>query len=296
MIAYWHDAFPPAHPLKFLVWFTKTHVGNLFAYPAGGKNGASTGSLILFVIGLLALRGKMPSGMAATPRRFWFSLFLTPFVLTFIAAALRRYPYGESARVSQHLAPVIILLMGMGISAAVQRLAKTEKGQRQAVRGILFAIMIVGAIGLVDNIIHPYKTKDDYVARQLIHEPIWKVASNQDLIVVLQPFSSLWPNYQWYLSEKGERVVLYDAIHNLGQLHELITLGKNPLWILSLRESASDTQELFRWLPDHQRLEPGPYYLQLGPRQGPKAYFQAYYVGERKILAGPTSTQPQPRP
>ncbi len=290
MTAYWRDAFPPGNPLKFAVWFAKTHVGNLFAYPAGGKNGASAGSLILFVIGLLALRGKMPSAISAFPRRIWLTLFLAPFALTFIAAAMHRYPYGESARVSQHLAPIIILVMSMGISAAVQQLAKTEKGQLLAIRGILIAIAIIGVIGLVINLAQPYKTKDDQLARDLIRCPIWKLGTGKEPVIVLQKYDSLWPNYQWYLAEKGPQIKLYDAENQLPALQSILNEKLGLISVYDLRSDAKALPILKNMnvpiiaMTDAARL-------QIGPRQQPPEYFRAFYMSTPI-----TETPPQSAP
>ena len=46
MIHLWHAGFPPANPLRFILWFAQAHTGNLFAYPVGGKNGASLATAI----------------------------------------------------------------------------------------------------------------------------------------------------------------------------------------------------------------------------------------------------------
>ena len=56
-----------------------------------------------------------------TGRRSLLLMLTAPFVLTLIAAALRLYPYGGSARVAQHLAPPICLLAGMGIASLLKR-------------------------------------------------------------------------------------------------------------------------------------------------------------------------------
>jgi len=104
MLAYWKDAFPPAvsmpphtpprlwlwhllwYPLKFILWFIQIHTGNMFAYPVGSKNGASAATLILCIIGVWAMWRQWKGSICL--------MLLIPFLLTFIAAVLRRYPYG----------------------------------------------------------------------------------------------------------------------------------------------------------------------------------------------------------
>ncbi len=88
MIEYWKPAFPPANPLRLIWWLILIHTGNMFEYPFGGANGASTLSFLVFVLGLVVWW---------RPRRCDFRcLMLAPFALNFLAAAMRRYPYGQS--------------------------------------------------------------------------------------------------------------------------------------------------------------------------------------------------------
>src|SRR5262249_21135777 len=92
--SHWGHAFPPREPAALLWWLLETHTGNMMAYPAGGKNFASSLTLLLFLVGV---------GQFAW-LRCWqlLGLCLAPFALTFVAAALHRYPYGDSARLCQH--------------------------------------------------------------------------------------------------------------------------------------------------------------------------------------------------
>lgn len=278
MTAYWGDAFPPGHPLKFVTWFAERHAGNMFAYPAGGKNGASAGSLVLFVVGLLALRGRMPSAMSGSPRRIWFVLFLAPFALTFIAAAMHRYPYGGSARVAQHLAPVIILLMGMGISAAVQQLARTARGQRRAVWGICAAIAVVGLIGLGRNVVQPYKTRDDLRVRELIAQ-VGGMAKPEEPLVVLEEYEALWPNYQWYLHGVGEDRVMYDGVDHPAVLRGLAARDADGFWVLRLD---ADTPAVLSPEEVVEERSIGPELLEIGPREEAPAYFEAFFVARSR--------------
>jgi hypothetical protein len=68
------------------------------AYPFGGKNFASSLTTLASLIGLITLIKRK--------NWVWITAVIVPFVLTFLAAALHRYPYGMSARVSQHLVPL----------------------------------------------------------------------------------------------------------------------------------------------------------------------------------------------
>ena len=197
MRAYWHHSFPPGNPLHFVIWLIRIHTGNLFAYPVGGKRGGSTATLLVFLIGLAVF---------IRYRRKLLVLLLTPFVLTFIAAILRRYPYGGSARVGQHLAPVICLLAGAGIAWLVEKFLLLESQHRLATHiagGLLLTVAIIGALR---DILHPYKTPADEKARSIVAHVVRQAADSGGL-VVLQPMKTVPVNFQLYLRWYGRHII-----------------------------------------------------------------------------------------
>jgi len=120
MVVYWARGFPPADPLGLAAWLLDVHTAEMMSYPVGGKNGASAVTALLCLVGI---RRLLTRGQTDLLRLLgWI------FALTLLAAALRGYPYGGSARVAQHLAPAICLLVG----AAIESLAAafgTGRGQ-----------------------------------------------------------------------------------------------------------------------------------------------------------------------
>src|SRR2546430_3601601 len=156
MLQYWRDGFPPADPLRLIVWFLEIHTGNLFAYPVGGKNGASIATAVLFGLGLWTMWRKW-----AVPIRL---MLLTPFLLTFIAAVLRLYPYGESSRVSQHFAPVVILLAAAGIALLID-IAPTPRAWRMRVNADGLLLVGIALVHITGIVIWPYKTLADQQMR-----------------------------------------------------------------------------------------------------------------------------------
>ena len=95
-------------PLGLVGWFLSTHTGRTFGYPLGAANGGSLLTVVLFVVGI--------KGLLELRRRTVLAMLLLPFVLMLGAAVLQRYPYGGSGRISQHLAPAICLLAGLGLA------------------------------------------------------------------------------------------------------------------------------------------------------------------------------------
>ncbi len=120
---YWAGAFPPWHrPLELVLWLAEAHTGRMFAYPFGGPLGMSTFTTVCFLCALNYLRRHHESTLIG--------LALGPFLLTFLAALLGRYPYGGSARTMIFLAPAICLFMGLGLAALIARIPRVQSHYR----------------------------------------------------------------------------------------------------------------------------------------------------------------------
>jgi len=129
MLAYmqdgWREAFPPlTGPLKLMAWLVVTHAGDLLAYPFGGRNGGSSLTLVCVVAGLIALGRRRQVGLIL--------LWLAPLGLNFAAAALHRYPYGESARVQLYMAPTFCMIAAVGATLIAWRFQKRGDRSRHA--------------------------------------------------------------------------------------------------------------------------------------------------------------------
>jgi hypothetical protein len=196
---YWADWFPPGRPLPLLGWLLKAHTGNMLAYPAGGPNGASALTFVLVLAGAWQLV-RSRRGAAVL-------LLVLPFALTLAAAALHRYPYGGSARIAQHLAPAVCLLMGAGLAEGIRRLARTARARRRAALAACGVLALGGVAGIAWDLGRPYKTPADREARRIVTEVLAR-AGPQDQVVVLRPNEDLWPTFEWYLRRQGGRVAL----------------------------------------------------------------------------------------
>jgi len=229
MTTYWKGAFPPANPLRLIWWLILIHTGNMFEYPFGGANGASTGSFLVFVVGIW--------GWLRHRQRPLIWLMLGPFALNFAAAVLRRYPYGESARVAQPLAPAIILLIGAGSAVLFEKLIRTERNRLMAQRIMFGGLLIFGAAVLADTLIHPYKSKDDAQGRDEVRQ-LFSRAGPADVIAVLMPRDQVHVTLQWYLREHDQRVT-WDARSDRSWMN-----FSGRIWVLNLRPTAGIRQSL----------------------------------------------------
>ena len=72
-------------------------------------------------------------------------MLAAPLLPAFVAAALHRYPYGTSARISLYLAPAICLLAGQGLAAVIL----TQLGRRYAYQTLLLATTLLGITATV---------------------------------------------------------------------------------------------------------------------------------------------------
>lgn len=154
----WARAFPPVtRPWPLIVWFFNTHTGNMMAYPVGGNHGGSTFTAILAVAGIVAMWRT---------RRNQLILLLSPLPLMFIAAAMKKYPYGDSARVLQHIAPAVCLLAGAGLLALLHRLF----GPRGSVTGLRIAavvMVVIVFVGIGRDLLEPTKKLSDAEAQRV---------------------------------------------------------------------------------------------------------------------------------
>ena len=155
---YWAASFPPLGSAWGLIrWLVAVHTGSMFAYPGGGRLGASTPAFLLFAAGAVALW--------RADRRAILAACLLPFGLTMVAAALRRYPYGGEARIAQFLAPAICLLVGLGAARLLAMIPDPRPRARATVMATV-ALVAAGVGPAAADLAHPYRMVYDHRARE----------------------------------------------------------------------------------------------------------------------------------
>jgi len=171
----WASAFPPMDsPIGFISWFFRAHTGNLMAYPIGGNHGGSTATFCLIIFGIITLW--------RTGRRDVLFLLLSPLPLMFIAAALKKYPYGDSARVGQHIAPAVCLLAGAGLIAFLNHGWK-KRGVVSGMQIGSVVMLCIIAYGLFRDISEPYKKESDMMSRQTVQALAERASDNERWVV-----------------------------------------------------------------------------------------------------------------
>jgi len=205
MSGYWDKTFPPFGSVGALAkWVVMTHTGSLLAHPAGGENVGSVITTLLVGVGVgVFVRRKKPMVLL---------LLLAPVVLHFVAAAVRRYPYGGHVKFSMYAAPMIYLFFGVGCAALLG--LDLRKGKTAAfARNVWIVLGIAAVIGLASvarDLRYPYKTASDMRARAFARW-FWHSACFEDQAVDIKDdlhceFSKgTWHELSWsamYLANK----------------------------------------------------------------------------------------------
>jgi Dolichyl-phosphate-mannose-protein mannosyltransferase len=192
--AYWKDAFPPADVVEWPVWLLKVFTGNTLAYPIGAKNGGSAITFLLVLVGSVTL---WRSGQRALLALCWL-----PFTLNLVAAILGKYPFGDSARITLHLAPFICVLTAHGIVQAISWIRSAAWQTR--VHFALYALLLgCGIVGIARDLVHPYKTEHDREVRQLTRDIAAQLAPGEPVLLGHQRDEELLPELLWNLRARA---------------------------------------------------------------------------------------------
>ena len=123
----------------------------------GGNRGASSGTLLVVVIGAVALWRQ--------GQKVILLVLLTPMGLALTVAAVRLYPYGGQARITQYLAPAICLMAGLGLSTVLRWLPRAI-APATALRVATVTLAVAGVVLLAEDLRHPYRAIYDHQARE----------------------------------------------------------------------------------------------------------------------------------
>ena len=178
MQEFWKAAFPP-HSWAIFPWLIDAHISNMMSYPFGGSKGIALLIAPLVVVGILRLWKKR--------RAAELILLLGPFVLTFIAAYLHKYPYGADSRVEQHLVPSITILAALGavtLGALAVKKSRNLRVWRNAAN-IPVAVMVIFAVVMIGkDTCYPWRTRAPLLAQKFIGN-VFRHAGTDTKIVIL---------------------------------------------------------------------------------------------------------------
>jgi hypothetical protein len=110
-------------------------------------------------------------------------MFLGPFALALVAAAVRRYPYGGEARQMQFVAPMICTLAALGIAVILRAIPRP--GFRDATAKGVLVSCVVGAVVMASrDVAQPYRFPYDRQAREFA-KAFWPAQANDAEVVCL---------------------------------------------------------------------------------------------------------------
>lgn len=188
MDQYWSNAFPPLNPFKAVLWFFLVHTGQMAAYPLGAASGGSILTASLALVGLVVLVRQGHGRVVG--------VILVTFGLWFLASLLRKYPYGLSCRLSQHVAAFYCLTAGMGAAAIILRLTSDHR-KLVATLGVCGVLATIGLGGSVRDFLYPYRELKALEARQKITAWLGTVGSEPIYRVGPEGYMDCLPS--WYL-------------------------------------------------------------------------------------------------
>ena len=189
LIEYWADSFPPGSLWPLVKWFVLRNTGQLMAVPVGDVNGGSTITALLFAFGVWKWWNAGRWSLLV--------LFLTPFVLNVLAAAVRLYPYGV-ARLSQDLVPAICLMAGTGLAALLERFVHSDAVRMRWTLRATSVLALCGVAGLVLDVIRPYRDPETQWMRQTAGAILARLGTSDTLVVVQDRYDVPSP-FRWYL-------------------------------------------------------------------------------------------------
>lgn len=187
---YWREAFPPDSLLDWPLWLLEAFTGRMFAYPLGANHGGSIVTFLLVALGSVALwRGN---------RRQLLALCWAPFALNLLAAILGKYPFGGSARIMQHLAPFICVLMAHGAAQAIGWI-RASSARFRIELGLYALLFACGIVGIARDLAKPYKTDHDREVRAVVRELAGQVGVGEIVVLCNAGDKGTLAEMQWYL-------------------------------------------------------------------------------------------------
>lgn len=189
MQQYWADFFPPplADFAAWPAWLFSVHTNSTFGYPIGGEGGASLPVTILAICGFwhdLRANERHQRDWAWRDRA---RLVLSVFAIAFVAAWLRKYPYGVP-RLSQYLAPLVCIAAGNGLAVVLEHLSRWFAALRE--RPLLWPERIGWACSAMavaiggHMIVKPYGSEFDYRHRAFARD-FWRQWSDKPVVCMI---------------------------------------------------------------------------------------------------------------
>jgi hypothetical protein len=250
-LKFWAQAFPPSwrDPAAMARWLVRVNTGPLFALPHGADLALAWLSPVMFgcfALGVLLLMRKQ-KGVTA--------LLVLPVLLTLGAAAIRRYPYGVSARVNLYLVPAILLLAALG-ATWLCTLAARVIAPRKIMMALLFMLAFYGTRRLANDLGHPYRTPWDRTAREFARWFWEEMSVDAELLCVRSDLGIPFRSGGWAY-DGADQYLCYQRIYSrrhregLAPKWEAIS-AKRPLRCVLLSRLPDQVPDFRRWIEENR--------------------------------------------
>jgi hypothetical protein len=250
-LKFWAEAFPPSwrDPAGIARWLFRVNTGPLFAFPHGADLGLAWLTPVVFgcfAVGVLLFVRKHKAATA---------LLVLPAMLTLGAAAIRRYPYGVSARVNLYLVPAILILSALG-ATWLCTLAARLVPPRKLVVALTFMLAIYGARRLANDLGHPYRTPWDRTAREFARWFWEEMSADAEVVCVRSDLGIPFRSGGWAY-DGADQYLCYQRIYSRRHRErrapnwEAIS-DKRPLRCVLLSQSPEDVPAFRQWITKHR--------------------------------------------
>jgi hypothetical protein len=250
LVDFWAGAFPPSwrEPAALAGWFFKVHTGPLFAYPHGANRLTWLTASIFgsFLLGIM-LRARRDTNVVV--------LLVLPFLLGIVAAALRRYPYGMSARVAQFLVPSTVILAAAGLAWMCARLRPLPLA-RWATPGLVFVFVAMGLWRLGHDLGNPCRTPWDRTSREFARWFWDELSADAELVCVRTDLGIPFRPGLWAY-DGADQYLCFQRIYSRRHQQKLaprwnaVTIAR-PLRCVLFNRTPNEVPAFLNWIETHR--------------------------------------------
>ena len=182
-------------------------------------------------------------------------MLILPILLTLAASAVRRYPYGTSARVNLYLVPSILILAGAGVSWVFTRVAPVARDRKIVMAlGCLLAVFAAGR--LANDLGHPYRAPWDRTAREFARW-FWDELAADGEIVCVQSDLGIRLRPERWAYDGADQYLCYQRIYSRrhrdgGSPHWDQISDRRPLRCVLVSRLPEQVPGFQRWIEEHE--------------------------------------------